>query len=130
MKKYIITINGVKYEVAVEDADPNATYVPAEPKKEEPKAAPAVKNEQPAAPEKKAAPAPVGDGTKVNAPLPGTILKVPVKVGDTVKKGELLCILEAMKMENEIMSPVDGKITHAISTGASVNTGELLFVIA
>jgi len=71
-----------------------------------------------------------GDGEKVNAPLPGNILDVKVVTGASVKKGDILCILEAMKMENEIVAPIDGKVvTVAATKGASVNTGDLLFVI-
>ncbi len=125
MKKYIITVNGTKYEVAVEEADSNATYVPAETKKEEPKAAPAAAPVQAAAPS--AAPA---AGAKVTAPLPGNILKVNFSVGDACKKGNVLCILEAMKMENEVLAPCDGTVASAVSKGATVNTGDLLFVIA
>ncbi|MBR4798669.1 MAG: biotin/lipoyl-binding protein [Clostridia bacterium] len=125
-KKYIVTVNGVSYEVVVEDADPNAVYnaAPAEEKKPEP--APAAAPAAPAAPAS-AAPA---DGLKINAPLPGNILKVEVAAGASVKKGDVLCILEAMKMENEIVAPQDGVIkTVAAVKGSSVNTGDLLFVI-
>jgi biotin carboxyl carrier protein len=62
--------------------------------------------------------------------MPGTILKVNVKVGDSVKKGDVLLLLEAMKMENEIMSPCDGKVVSVIDSGASVDAGDLLAVIA
>ena len=86
MKKYIVTVNGTKYEVAVEEADPNAVYAPA-PKAEAPKA------EAPKAEAPKAAPAVSGEGAKVTAPLPGNILKVNFAVGDAVKKGDVLCIL-------------------------------------
>ncbi|MBR5746964.1 MAG: biotin/lipoyl-binding protein [Clostridia bacterium] len=122
-KKYIVTVNGVSYEVVVEDADPNAVYnaAPAEEKKPEPAPAAA-----PAAP----VPAAPADGLKINAPLPGNILKVEVAAGASVKKGDVLCILEAMKMENEIVAPQDGVIkTVAAVKGSSVNTGDLLFVI-
>jgi glutaconyl-CoA decarboxylase len=78
----------------------------------------------------KTEPTPTAEGTKINAPLPGNILKVVAKVGDAIKKGDVLCILEAMKMENEIMAPADGKVTYAINAGVTVNTGDLLFVIA
>ena len=84
------------------------------------------------APAPQAAPASVvaGEGEKVNAPLPGNILDVKVASGATVKKGDILCILEAMKMENEIVAPKDGVIVTAAATkGSSVNTGDLLFVI-
>lgn len=70
------------------------------------------------------------DGEKVNAPLPGNVLDVKVSKGVSVKKGDILCILEAMKMENEIVAPVDGTVVDVKATkGASVNTGDLLFVI-
>jgi len=127
-KKYIVTVNGVSYEVVVEDADPNAVYTaaPAAEKKAEPApaAAPAPAQQNTAA---AAAPA---DGVKISAPLPGNILRVEVSAGASVKKGDVLCILEAMKMENEIVAPQDGVIkTVAAAKGSSVNTGDLLFVI-
>ena len=66
----------------------------------------------------------------MNAPMPGTILDVRVSVGDTVKEGDVLMILEAMKMENEIMAPASGKVTGVqVSKGASVNAGDLLTVL-
>lgn len=79
-----------------------------------------------------AAPAPVvsGEGEKITAPLPGNILDVKVANGAAVKKGDVLCILEAMKMENEIVAPRDGTINAVVATkGSSVNTGDVLFVI-
>lgn len=122
MKKYIITVNGTSYEVVVEDADPNATYTP---KAEAPKAA-APKAEAP-----KAAAAPAGNGEQIKAPMPGTILKVAVSNGQAVKKGDLVCILEAMKMENEIFAPCDGTVTSiTVSQGASVSSGDVLCTIA
>ena len=72
----------------------------------------------------------VADGTKVEAPMPGTILSVNVANGAAVKKGDVLLVLEAMKMENEIMAPKDGKITSVnVAKGATVNSGDLLFTI-
>ena len=63
--------------------------------------------------------------------MPGTILKVNVNTGDTIKAGDVLVILEAMKMENEIMAPRDGKVTHvAVSKGSTVDTGAILLVVA
>ena len=83
-----------------------------------------------AEPVKAAAPIAAGEGEKVCAPLPGNILDVKVSNGASVKKGDILCILEAMKMENEIVAPKDGTInTVAATKGSSVNTGDLLFVI-
>ena len=128
-KKYIVTVNGTGYEVIVEEAALGANYV-APVATPAPAAAPAP---APAAtPAPAAAPAPVvaGDGEKVNAPLPGNILDVKVASGASVKKGDLLCILEAMKMENVIVAPIDGTVvTVAATKGSSVNTGDLLFVI-
>ena len=128
MKKYIITVNSVSYEVEVEEVGAaadvtTATTIPTAPAVQ---AAPA----SPAAPKVAPKAAAQANGTKVNAPLPGTILKIPVTNGQAIKAGDILCILEAMKMENEILAPVDGKVTIQTSQGATVNNGDLLFVIA
>ena len=124
MKKYVITVNGAKYEVVVEEADINAKFT----KAETPKAAPAA----PAAAPKAAAPKAASAGaTAVNAPLPGNILKVKATQGSAVKKGDLLCVLEVMKMENEILAPADGTVTAVYAKeGTSVNTGDVLFELA
>ena len=124
MKKYVITVNGAKYEVVVEEADINAKFT----KAETPKAAPAA----PAAAPKAAAPKAASAGaTAVNAPLPGNILKVKATQGSAVKKGDLLCVLEAMKMENEILAPADGTVTAVYAKeGTSVNAGDVLFELA
>ncbi len=114
MKKYNVTVNGTKYEVVVEVADANSVS-----------AAPS-KNEAPAA-----APAPAANGETVKSPMPGTILKVNVQNGSTVKKGDTLMILEAMKMENEIIAPCDGSIASLnVQSGSAVETGATLCVIA
>ncbi len=128
MRKFNISVNGKSYEVEVEEIGgapsapvysapvaPAATTAPA--------AAPA--------PAPKAAPAPAAGGTegstKVSSPMPGTILSINVKVGDTVAEGQAIVILEAMKMENEIVAPKAGTITSINTTqGASVNSGDLL----
>ena len=128
MKRYSITVNGKTYDVAVEElgasAPAPAVSAPAAPAAPAPAAAPA-----PTAP---AAPAPVaGEGTKVTAPMPGTIVDAKVSVGDTVSKGQVLVVLEAMKMENEIMAAEDGKVTSVlVKKGDSVNTGDTLVTIA
>ena len=71
-----------------------------------------------------------GAGDPVNAPMPGNILKVNVKAGDKVKSGTVLVVLEAMKMENEIMAPKDGTVTQVlVSKGSTVDTGAPLVVI-
>ena len=112
MKKYNVKVNGISYEVEVEEVGSAPSAAPAA---ETVSAAPAAP-----APEK----APAG-GNAVKAPMPGTILKMNVNVGDRIEKDSLVCILEAMKMENEIFAPVGGTVT-AINApkGASVNTGD------
>ncbi len=119
MKKYRVNVNGNSYEVEIELID-----------SAEAAAAPSTPAPAPAAPAAPAAPT-SGAGENVNAPMPGTILAVNVTAGQNVKKGDVLFILEAMKMENEIMSPVDGVVS-AISTtkGATVESGALLCTIA
>ncbi len=120
MKKYNVTVNGTAYEVVLEVAD--ASEIKAAPAPAKAEAAPA------AAP---APAAPVANGATVNAPMPGTILSVKVQNGAAVKKGDVLMILEAMKMENEILSPVDGTVASVnVQNGASVDTGATLCVIA
>ena len=125
MRKFNITVNGVAYEVEVEEVAAGEASAPAAAPKAAPKAAaPAAK---PAAAPKAA---PVANGTKVNAPMPGTILDVKVAQGQAVKKGDILCILEAMKMENEILAPQDGTVAQVtVSKGASVNSGDALVVL-
>ena len=125
MRKFNITVNGVAYEVEVEEVAAGEASAPATaaPKAAPKAAAPAAK---PAAPKA----APVANGTKVNAPMPGTILDVKVAQGQAVKKGDVLLILEAMKMENEILAPQDGTVAQVtVSKGASVNSGDALVVL-
>lgn len=125
MRKFNINVNGTLYEVEVEEIGGASKTAPA------PVSAPAAapKTASAAAPAPVPASAPTG-GTTVSAPMPGNILDVRVKVGDTVAEGDVLCILEAMKMENEIMAPKAGTVT-AVSTskGATVNTGDALVSI-
>ncbi len=104
MKKYRVTVNGTAYEIELEELT-GAAPAPA------PAAAPA-------------------GGEQVTSPMPGTILDVKVSQGASVKKGDVLMILEAMKMENEIMCPCDGKVASINATkGAAVESGTLLCVI-
>ena len=129
--KYKVTLNGRTYEVEVEagEAILLAEYEAVAPAA--PAAAPVAAPAAPAAaPAAAAAPVVTGTGEAVKAPMPGTILKVNVTQGQAVKEGEVLCVLEAMKMENEIMAPKAGTVTQVvISKGASVNTGDALVVI-
>ena len=125
--KYKVTLNGRTYEVEVEAGkamllDEYEAIAPA-PVAAAPVAAPAA-----AAPA--AAPAITGAGDAVTAPMPGNILKVNVANGQAVKAGTVLVVLEAMKMENEIMAPKDGTVTQVlVSKGSTVDTGAPLVVI-
>lgn len=137
--KYNVTLNGKIYEVDVTESDAVVTgvsqvpFVVATPAAA-PVAAPVAEApaapvaEAPAAP---AAPAPVSaDGTQVKAPMPGTILAVKKSVGDAVKVGDVICVLEAMKMENDIVAPCDGTVKSINAPkGTTVNTDDVLAVI-
>ena len=120
MKNYRITVNGKTYEVTVEEA---GTAAPAAP------VAPAPVQEAPA--QKKAdAPAVPAGAEKVTSPMPGTVLAVKVAAGQSVKKGETVILLEAMKMENEIPAPCDGVVASVVvNKGASVQAGDLLLTL-
>ena len=118
MKKYNITVNGNTYEVLVEEADVTSTPVAYT----APTAAPA-----PKAVDTKPAANVGGGAVKVTSPMPGTILAVKVSAGQAVKKGDVICVLEAMKMENDIPAPCDGVIASInVQKGASVNAGDVL----
>lgn len=117
MKNYRITVNGNVYDVTVEETGATASAPVAPVASAAPKAAPAK------------APAATGTqgATKVNAPMPGKILSVKVKVGAAVKKGDVILILEAMKMENEVVAPADGTIASVdVNEGATVEAGDVL----
>lgn len=131
--KYKVTLKGRTYEVEVEageailldEYEAIAPSAPAAAPAAAPATAPAA-----AAPAPAAAPVVTGAGEPVNAPMPGNILKVNVTSGQAVKAGDVLCVLEAMKMENEIMAPKDGTVTQVlVSKGANVDTGAPLVVI-
>ena len=112
MKRFNITVNGKAYDVAVEEVDATSQAAVSAPAAPAPTPAPA--------------PAPsAGEGEKVTAPMPGTILDVKVAVGDSVSKGQVIMILEAMKMENDIVASCDGKITSVLANkGDNVNSGD------
>ena len=136
MRKFNIKVNGQAYEVEVEEVAGGFAPAPVVPVAAVP--APAVAPVAAPAPEKaeaKAAPAPApvaapAGGTQLKAPMPGTVIDFKATNGAAVKKGQTVLILEAMKMENEIVAPADGVITFVASKGASVNTDDLLAVIA
>ena len=132
MKKFLINVNGTAYNVEVEEVRDGIAAAPAAPRAAAPVAtAPVTATPvSAAAPTPKAAPVAAEGAVKVNAPMPGTILGIKVAPGDTVKKGTVLLILEAMKMENEIMSAGEGTVVSvAVNNGDSVSTGQLLVVL-
>ena len=119
MKKYLVKVNGNQYEVEVEEVGGSAPVAAA--------AAPSAPAPSAPAPAPRAAAPAAAGASSVTAPMPGTILKVNVNVGDSVKKGQVLCVLEAMKMENEIVASVDGVVTSVnVTKGTSVNAGDVL----
>ena len=120
MKYYNITVNGVAYSVSVEETAAGAAPVAAP-------AAPVAAPAAPAAAPKAAAPAGAAGAVAVKAPMPGNILDVKVAAGASVKAGDVLVILEAMKMENEIVAPQDGTVASvSVKKGDTVNSGDLL----
>ena len=145
MKKYNLTINGTKYSVDINDIEDNKANIEVNGtpytveldmesiptmQKSQPKvvrvAAPAPK----AAPAAPAAQAVSAEGTTIASPMPGAILGVNVSVGQAVKAGDVLMILEAMKMENDITAPCDGTVKQIlVSKGSTVNTDDVLIVI-
>lgn len=116
MKIYKIKVNGKSYKVELEAMEEVASAAPkAEVKKEEaPKAA-----------------APVtGEGNKVLSPIQGTVLDVKVKVGDKIKKGQTVCVVEAMKLENDVVSEYEGEVTEIlVSKGASIASKAPLMIV-
>jgi len=130
--KYIVSINDKNYEVEVERGEARIVKTTQAIQVEmSPSEVPAVPNLPAAGVNAEVTtPVAVGDGEPIKAPLPGVILGVKVNAGASVKRGEILLILEAMKMENEIVAPRDGLVTQIVaSKGTSVNTGDVLVML-
>lgn len=125
MKNYTITVNGTPYNVTVEEGTSSAAPVASAPAP-----APAAAPAHQAAPKAAPAPAPAGS-VKVDAPMPGNILDVKVSNGTAVKAGQVLVILEAMKMENEIVAPQDGTVASInVNKGDTVEAGQTIVTLA
>lgn len=139
MRKFIINVNGNSYEVEVEEVKDGVIAAPVpvqRPSVQSAAPAPVQKNDPIPAPSKApteepkaAANVPAG-GVKIASPMPGNIWDIKVNTGDIIKKGDVVLILEAMKMENEIMAPKDGRIVSVnVTKGATVNSGDVLVVM-
>ncbi|GHU55136.1 acetyl-CoA carboxylase biotin carboxyl carrier protein subunit [Clostridia bacterium] len=136
MRNFNITVNGKQYSVGVEEIGGHAVPVSQSPLQQTAQPIQQTAQAQPApqavqqAPAPAVVPAKAGSGTKITSPMPGTILDAKVNVGDTVKRGQVLLILEAMKMENDIVSPIDGTVSSVVAKkGDNVNSGDLLATV-
>ena len=125
--KYVVNLNGKNYEVEVTEQEAVVTNVTTA------AAAPVAAPAPQAAPAPAAAPAPQAvstEGTTISSPMPGSIISIAVSVGQAVKSGDVLIVLEAMKMENDIVAPCDGTVKQLlVSKGSTVNTDDVLIVI-
>ena len=130
MKNYRITVNGNTYDVQVEELGASqAPVAPAAPQASAPVATPAPATPAPAP--QASASAATGEGEKVTAPMPGNILDIKVNVGDSVAANQVVVVLEAMKMENDIVTPVAGTVTAInVTKGQAVNSGDVLITVA
>ncbi|MBQ8159354.1 MAG: acetyl-CoA carboxylase biotin carboxyl carrier protein subunit [Clostridia bacterium] len=125
MRTFQVTVNGQTYEVSVEEVSQDGATRAQMPAAPAPAAAPAKKAAAP-----KAAASGKSGSVQIKAPMPGNILDVKVKVGDQVRNGQPVCVLEAMKMENEIPAPQDGKVASVeVSKGTTVETGAVLVTL-
>ncbi len=132
MRNFVVTIDGKQYQVGVEEVGASASVTPvAAPAPQAapaaaPVAAPVAAPALAAAPAPQAAPA---SGTKMTSPMPGMIKKLSVANGASVKKGDVIVVLEAMKMDNDLSAPCDGVVSYQVAQGASVNAGDVLAII-
>jgi biotin carboxyl carrier protein len=140
MRKFVVNVNGNSYEVEVEEVSGTIVSQPVTAPAPQPAlttapAAPAAAPAPQPAPQPAPAPAaPVSSGAegavKITAPMPGTILDIRVKPGDSVNKGTVVIILEAMKMENEILSPQDATVASInVTKGQQVNSGDVMLTL-
>ncbi len=130
MRKFNVTVDGINYEVEVEEITSGVVAPVAQPAPVQVQTAKPVQQAQPQpAPAKKVS-APAGNGAPVKSPMPGNILKVLLSDGATVTKGQPILVLEAMKMENDIVADKDGVLTYCVKAGDSVETGATLATIA
>lgn len=122
MRNFVVTIDGKQYQVGVEEVGVSEQVSAS--------VTPVVTEVKPAPSAPKAAPAagPV-NGTKINAPMPGLIKALSLDEGATVKKGDVILVLEAMKMDNDITAPCDGRISYKVTKGTNVDTGALMAII-
>ncbi len=126
MRNFLITIEGKQYEVSVEEISSNGTVTPVVTAAEPAKAAAPAAPVQAAKPAVKAA---TGAGTEMKTPMPGLIVGFKVAEGATVKKGDVVIVLEAMKMENDLIAPADGVISFTVQKGANVETGDVIAIV-
>jgi biotin carboxyl carrier protein len=138
MKKYRVYVNGQPYEVVVEDMNEQKTFSPAPADTKIQQTVTSSEAQKAPVPQTTVpSPSPIekpqsksGEGFPVAAPMPGSIIDIKVNIGDRVSEGDVLVLLEAMKMENEVTAPASGVIKSiAVQKGASVNTGDIMFVI-
>lgn len=132
MRKFNVTVDGINYEVEVEEITSGVVAPVAQPAPVQVQTAKPVQQAQtqPAPVKKVSAPASAGNGAPVKSPMPGNILKILLSDGATVTKGQPILVLEAMKMENDIVADKDGVLTYCVKAGDSVETGATLATIA
>ncbi|MDR0314413.1 MAG: biotin/lipoyl-binding protein [Oscillospiraceae bacterium] len=128
--KYMVSLNNKTYEVEVDETSAAIVSTTDTVPSPVPAAVPAVQEQAQAQANPSAVPAATADGTRVTAPMPGSILSLNVSEGQKVKSGDLLLILEAMKMENEIFAPNDGVVKQVLVTkGQTVDTDDVLIIL-
>lgn len=129
MKSFKITVNGNVYHVEVEEITGNGASITAKTPELPPPQQPREQAPKPAAPAPVKKEAPAG-AQKITAPLPGTVMKINVKEGEIIAKNQAVCVIEAMKMENEITSPFAGRVaTLNASSGQTVATGDVIMTV-